>query len=111
PVIVAESLTQAEIDAYRIADNRTHDFTSWDYGGPKDELGTLDMRFDEVLAVDEWPDIPGEEDFELDLPDDVRADAEGGFICVLTFEDKKAAAAVVKDLLAMEGVLDVRYRR
>jgi hypothetical protein len=111
PVVIAESLTQAEIDAYRIADNRTHDFTSWDYDGLKGELGELDERFDDVLAVDEWPDIPDEEDFNLDIPDDVRADAEGGFIVVLTFEDKKAAAAVQQDILGIEGVLDVRYRR
>src|SRR5690606_35889614 len=31
PVIVARDLTPDEIDAFRIADNRTHDFTSWDF--------------------------------------------------------------------------------
>ena len=52
PVKVADGLTPQEIKAYRIADNRTSDFSEWDHDLLKDELEqimsedpTLNMEF------------------------------------------------------------------
>jgi ParB-like chromosome segregation protein Spo0J len=112
PVIIAENLSDDEIRAFRIADNRTHDFTSWDYPELIAELDSLPDGFADVLALEDWQSIIDkfEEDFDIDVPDDVRADAEGGFSVTLVFVDKEAAEAAQEYLVDLDGVLDVRYK-
>jgi hypothetical protein len=56
PVIVADQLTADEAAAYRIADNRTHDYTSWDYPELVDALDDLAADFSDVLGLD-WYSI------------------------------------------------------
>jgi hypothetical protein len=112
PVVVADKLTPEEIRAFRIADNRTHDFTSWDYPGLISELETLPDEFADVLALEDWQAIIDkfEDDFDLDVPPDVKADAEGGFCVTLVFVDKDSAVAAQEYLVDLAGVLDVRYK-
>ena len=112
PVIVADKLTPEEIRAFRISDNRTHDFTSWDYPELISELEALPDDFADVLALEDWQSIIDrfEEEFDIDVPDDVRADAEGGFSVTLVFVDKESAEAAQEYLVDLAGVLDVRYK-
>jgi ParB-like chromosome segregation protein Spo0J len=112
PVIVADKLTEDEIRAFRIADNRTHDFTSWDYPELISELDALPDDFADVLALEDWQSIIDkfDEEFDIDVPDDVRADAEGGFSVTLVFVDKESAEAAQQYLVDLDGVLDVRYK-
>jgi len=112
PVIIADKLTEDEIKAFRIADNRTHDFTSWDYPELISELDSLPEGFADVLALEDWQSIIDkfEEEFDIDVPDDVRADAEGGFSVTLVFVDKESAEAAQEYLVDLDGVLDVRYK-
>jgi len=113
PVIVADKLTEEEIRAFRIADNRTHDFTSWDYPELISELEAL-PDFADVLALQDWQSIidtfEEKYDFDIDVPDEVRADAEGGFAVTLVFVDKEKATAAQEYLINLDGVIDVRFK-
>lgn len=51
PVVDATDLTADEVKAYRIADNRTHDFTTWDLPELSQQLEELEADFAEVLAL------------------------------------------------------------
>lgn len=45
PVVVAKHLTEAQIKAYRIADNKTHDFSTWDHELLKFEFEGIEEMF------------------------------------------------------------------
>ena len=112
PVVVADKLSEDEIAAFRIADNRTHDYTTWDYPELVDQLDDLADDFADVLGLADWQSIIDdfEDQFGIDVPDDVRADAEGGFPVVVVFEDKARAEAAQQQLIDIDGVIDVRYK-
>lgn len=57
PVHVADDLTEEEAQAYRIADNRSSDFSSWDIPTLIDELDGLTGAFDDELALEDWDQI------------------------------------------------------
>lgn len=57
PVHVANDLTEEEAQAYRIADNRSSDFSSWDIPTLIDELDGLTGAFDDELALEDWDQI------------------------------------------------------
>lgn len=57
PVHVADNLTDEEVRAYRIADNRSGDFASWDIPRLVDELDQLDGSFNDELALEDWDQI------------------------------------------------------
>lgn len=43
PVVVADNLTPEEAKAYRIADNRTSDYTTWDYPELNNHPGVINI--------------------------------------------------------------------
>ena len=45
PALVADKLTPKQVKAYRIADNKTHEFSEWDFDLLKGELVGLDDLF------------------------------------------------------------------
>lgn len=61
PVIVADDLTEEQIKAFRLADNKTSEFADWDFVSLEEELSKLELDmsqfgfhpFDEV----EWDDV------------------------------------------------------
>jgi hypothetical protein len=112
PVIVADRLSAAEIRAFRIADNRTHDFTTWDYPELISELEALGPEFADVLALEDWQSIIDqfEDEYGIDVTPDIQADAEGGFTVNVVFVDKESAEAAQGYLVDLDGVLDVRYK-
>lgn len=68
PVIKADDLTPAQVKAYRIADNRVAEYSSWD-----NELLTIELEGLQDLDFD--LDLTGVEDWEIDnLLNPVRAD-------------------------------------
>lgn len=63
PVIVADDLTDEQVQAYRLADNKTAELAEWDFDLLKKELEeiTLDMSvfgFVEDLAAEQEPEQP-----------------------------------------------------
>mgnify|MGYP003616233311 FL=1 len=111
PVIIADNLTPEEVRAYRIADNRTHDFTTWDYPALNAELDALAADFSDVLALEDWESIAADFDAQLDLPDDTKADMTGnGFEVTIVFASKEKALAAEAGLMDLDGALDVRHK-
>ena len=47
PCIVADDLTEQQINAFRLVDNKTNEFSDWDYEKLKEELYALDMDLSE----------------------------------------------------------------
>lgn len=132
PVVIANDLTPDECKALRIADNRTHDFSTWDL--PQlaiqvDELAGL--GFSEELAVADWAAVmdafttiqeegstegdpvpsPFDDGNSIDMPADGAALMGQGTELVLVFQTKEQADQARAHLLDLEGVVDVRDRR
>lgn len=85
PVIVADDLTEAQIKAFRLADNKVSEFSEWDEDALAEELAQLDEA---ALGIDmadvgfEMADAPSADDFsdEFTLPDNGRPE-----MCTCTF--------------------------
>lgn len=85
PVIVAKDLTDEQVKAFRLADNKTNELADWDYSLLQlelDELLSVDMKefgFDEIL-----PDVDIDGLFESYEPEEKEDDKE-----LLKWSDKK----------------------
>lgn len=85
PVIVADDLTEAQVRAFRLADNKVSEFSEWDEDALAEELAQLDEA---ALGIDmadvgfEMEDAPSADDFSDDftLPDNGRPE-----MCTCTF--------------------------
>lgn len=117
PVVVADNLTRDEARAYRIADNRTGDFTSWDFTELTKQLDELADDFGDVLALADWQAIVSSLDAELalpdlaDVPDGMPAYLSGQFTLTVACETEDAARTVAAAVIDMPGVIDVRNKR
>jgi hypothetical protein len=112
PVIVAEHLTPDQVKAYRIADNRTHDFTSWDYPSLVQQLDDLSADFSDVLGLQDWEQITADFDLSLDVDDDLapRLDPNGGFQVTVIFATADDALRADPVLAKLDGVVDIRHK-
>lgn len=75
PTIKVEDLTEQQIKAFRIADNKTSEFAEWDFGLLEIELEGLDdiftgfdeEEFDDIMGIDKEVE---EDNFEVEIPDE-----------------------------------------
>lgn len=128
PVIDATDLTPDEVKAYRIADNRTHDFTTWDLPELTQQLEELEADFAEVLALADWEAVTAEAAERMGgssgggeggsgssgaagvvLPDDVIDSLDGGFLLNVSFHSKEEALAAEEAILDLPGAFNVRH--
>lgn len=78
PVVVADKLTDEQVKAYRLADNKTGELTDWDDDLLNDELdGILDIDmsdfgFDLELGNDEDKQVQ-EDDFDEEPPEEPKS--------------------------------------
>lgn len=77
PCIVADDLTEEQIKAYRLADNKVAELAEWDFDLLGEELdGILDIDMCdfgfEALEDEEEAEVV-EDDFEVELPEEPRA--------------------------------------
>jgi hypothetical protein len=113
PVVRADGLTPEQVRAFRIADNRTGDFTSWDFPELARELDAIGAEFGDVLALSDWSSVMA--DFEKVQAAAQEADAElqalgtPGFDIVVTFPTKDLALAAAELMFDM-GASDVRHK-
>lgn len=112
PVVVARELTPEQVRAYRLMDNRSHDYTTWDYGLLARELDGLDPAFGDVLDLADWRAIV--EAFEqlpadLDLPPGEASLFGLRFPVTVLFASPEQRDAAGPEILKLDGVLDVRY--
>jgi hypothetical protein len=112
PVVYAENLTEREVEAYRIADNRTHDFTTWDLPELVAQLEDLADDFSDVLALEDWRTLVSDfEGLDLNVSDDAAVDMSGsGFELTVVFKDKESALAAEAGLMDLPGAIDVRHK-
>ena len=79
PCIIADDLTPKQVKVFRLVDNRTSEFASWNYDLLQSELETLDID----LSDFEFPDLTYEdtlsaEELESILDDDTDPTSEYG---------------------------------
>lgn len=79
PVVRADDLTEAQIKALRLADNKTNE-SEWDFSALESELDDLadefdmtDFGFDDAGETDETPQEATEDDFDADAPVEPKA--------------------------------------
>lgn len=92
PVLVASSLTQKQVKELRTIDNRTAEFTRWDFEKLISELEGVDSTlmqafFPEVLGVPD-PDIDGDDGVNqlvIDVNAERKADPTAEFVCPSCF--------------------------
>jgi len=115
PAIITDRLAPEQIRAYRIADNRTHDYTTWDYRMLADELAGLE-DFADVLDLADWRGIVDRftamgDEGSLLLTPGARALVTAQHSVTVVFATAEDADAAGPALLKLAGVLDVRYSR
>lgn len=73
PVVVAENLTEEQVRAYRLADNKTNEFASWDIDLLDSELLSIDeidmelFGFDMTAVADRAAEVQ-EDNYEVQVP-------------------------------------------
>lgn len=78
PCIIADDLTEEQIKAFRLADNKVAEKAEWDFdllSGELDELFDFDMTafgFEEEDVIEEEPEVY-EDDFEIEPPEEPKA--------------------------------------
>lgn len=131
PCIKATHLTPEQAQAYRIADNRSHDYTTWDYPELIQQINELD-DFNDVLDVADWAtvldSIPDPEplnldeetapassqpapDTPLDLDDETAALIQKQYILTIECLDEDSRDEIEYTLAHTPGVLNVRRKR
>jgi hypothetical protein len=117
PVIIANHLTPAQVKAYRIQDNRSHDYTSWDYPELIAELQGLGDDFADVLDLTDWSalmtafdDGAGAEERHV-LPPEQGSPIPGstGYSVTVEFGTKDDAERAGPELMKVAGVINVRH--
>ena len=122
PVVVAEHLTPEEAKAYRIADNRTSDYTTWDYPELVNQLEDLEMDFGDELGVEDWRGIIDEfvaradEDYEdltrIDLEEETdQQTLKPTYALTVVCASEADRAKLEVELIERDEVLDVAYKR
>ena len=112
PVVIAEGLTDEQVRAYRLADNRTADFSEWDIGVLNEELfdiGEIDMSlfgFDMEAFTDGLTD--GKEFFDREsVLDDSREEGNEEYNEFMDkFENKKTTDDCYTPDLVYEAVAE-----
>ena len=133
PCIQASHLTPKQAHAYRIADNRSHDYTTWDYPELIQQINELD-DFSDVLDVADWAtvleSIPDPEPLNLDeepspapetaqpapdtpleLDEETAARIQKQYILTIECLDEEARDEIEYTLAHTPGVLNVRRKR
>jgi hypothetical protein len=110
PVVVAD-LTPERARAYRIADNRTSDYTDWDVTALLEELDELaGTGLEEILGLADWQEIlANQADDEMALGLSGDASEQYSTIELTVVCGSEDVRREVEALLAeVEGVIDVR---
>ena len=77
PCIVADDLTEEQIKAFRLADNKTSELATWNFEALTEELDNIDMDMLQFGFEDLYDDIPNNaEDDDFDVYDELEDDAE-----------------------------------
>lgn len=76
PCLVADDLTEEQIKAFRLADNKVAEIATWDFEKLDLELSTLELDmelFGFEIIEDEEPVEATEDDYEVEVPEEPKA--------------------------------------
>lgn len=76
PCIIADDLTEEQIKAFRLADNKVAEIATWDFEKLELELSTLEMDmelFGFETYEDDEPQEVAEDDYEVEVPEEPKA--------------------------------------
>lgn len=118
PVVEASNLTAEEAQAYRIADNRSGEYSRWEYDALAQQLGELGDDLAGVLGVENWGavmaglDAAQAEAQEITgLKAETEARLKMSVEYTLTFDSQEQADAVLHMLSRADGTCDIRAKR
>lgn len=106
PVVRADDLSEAQIRALRLADNKTNE-SEWDFSELEAELAELELEFDMTdfgfTDENELPLIPDNLDAETDYDEEAEVSAK------LTFANYTAYKAYENELKELAETAGARY--
>lgn len=79
PCVIADNLSEEQVKAYRLADNKVGELAEWDFellAGELDDIMDIDMSdfgFDLEFAEDDEPTEVAEDDYEAEVPAEPKA--------------------------------------
>lgn len=118
PVVEASHLTEEEVKAYRIAYNRSGEYSRWEYDALAQQLGTLGDELSDVLGVANWGSVmagldaaQAEASEITGLSPETEARLKVSVEYTLTFDSQESADAVLSMLANADGTCDVRAKR
>jgi ParB-like chromosome segregation protein Spo0J len=117
PVTVADRLDGQQVKAYRIGDNRSGDFTSWDFPELTKQLEELAEGFSDVLVLADWQAIVtefndlAENAEELELDNTVADYTSEDYKLTVVCDSEENARLIAVTLMDLVGVVDVRDAR
>ena len=98
PCIKADDLTEEQVKAFRLADNKTAELASWDFAKLEEELAGLEMDMEQF----------GFEDIEMPEEIEKEIEATNPVMIVLKFKNKNEMRKIEQDIRSytdkLEGV-------
>ena len=88
PVIIADDLTEEQIKAFRLADNKVSEFSEWDFEKLEEEINNIENGFTGFTAED-IEKMFGADDDEEESFDDVGDNLEKTMEVIIECEDEK----------------------
>ena len=87
PVIVADDLTEDQVKAFRLADNRVAEFSEWDFEKLEEEINNIENEFTGFSTADIEEMFSADE--EEETFDDVGGDLKETIEVIVECEDEK----------------------
>ena len=90
PVVIADDLTEEQVKAFRLADNKVSEFSEWDFEILYSEIESLDADMEAFGFDEELPDIDIDDVFqeEVETPKVNKLRWNGGEIEINTSDDQ-----------------------
>lgn len=107
PVIIASDLTEDQINAFRVADNKSSELSTWDLEKLKLELSNIeldmsDFGFEDLL--DQMKELPEDDEFDADIELDKEAFVKRGDVWKLGRHKLMCGDSTSNDVdILMEG--------
>lgn len=126
PVVVADDLTEDQVKAYRLADNKTGELAEWDMpmlNEELDDLADFDMEqfgFEAEIECEKTVNDIEEDDYEIELPEmprsrrgDIYALGEHRLMCgdsTLIDDVKRLMGGEIADLVVTDPPYNMNYK-
>lgn len=104
PCIMADDLSEDQIRAFRLADNKVAEMATWDYDRLEQEFALLDPLEFDIADFGFFPNYEPDEDEEEDPEDDIEESKEQSYTLVIDCESK-AEQKDTYERLAKMGII------